>query len=135
MLKNILFSTFLLTIFIIFMHGIALTLYLYYALWWLDITMHFLGGAAIAMAFSWIYMHRDQNHDGVPDTELPLYILPVALLSVVLISISWELFEVFAGLTFTYLDGYILDTIIDFCSSLTGGTITYLVLRRMVKRI
>lgn len=135
MLKNIIFSAFLLATFIVFVHGVALTNHYYFAIWWLDILMHFLGGVAITLAFSWVYMHKDQNHDGIPDTKLPLYILPVALFSVVLISISWELFEVFAGLTFTHIDGYVMDTISDFCSSLIGGTITYGVLMRMLKKV
>lgn len=98
-------------------HVIAIKLYLYWQILWLDIPMHFLGGIVVALG---LYTLRDLQI--FPNKFLKL--LPVMLL-VLCVAIAWEVYELMTGIT-TLADLY-GDTIADIIMGLSGGLVGFFV--------
>ena len=99
-------------------HIISLELFLYWQHLWLDIPVHMLGGATIALGIFAI-------HDLIP--KFPsrlLYPIPVLLL-VLVASLAWEVFEIKAGVPIEA--NFKVDTMIDLIMDMLGGVIGYVV--------
>jgi hypothetical protein len=89
------------------LHFIASALSLYWTVWWYDYMMHFLAGLGGALASLWVLGNAK------PRT------LVVVLGCVVLVAISWEVFEYvndMAGST----ESYVLDTYHDILMAILG---------------
>lgn len=99
-------------------HLISLQLYLYWQYLWLDIPVHMLGGATVALGvFAF--------HDLV--SKFPsrlLYPIPV-LLFVLMASLAWEVFEIEAGVPIEA--NFAVDTMIDLIMDMLGGVVGYVV--------
>lgn len=99
-------------------HIIALELFLYWQYPWFDIPMHLLGGTVVALGMF-------ASHDLLPQFPARLlYPIPV-LLIVLMVSLGWEVFELYAGIPVE--ENFAGDTIIDLIMDILGGVIGYTV--------
>lgn len=101
------------------LHALAINLYLYWELWWLDMLMHFLGGFWVALLGFWIIAFFDRVEEFSKKQ-----ILIVSVVFTLVIGLLWELFEAGAGLSFVGRDAWgdtILDIIFDIVGGLTAG--------------
>lgn len=100
-------------------HYFSLELYLYWRYLWLDMPMHLLGGAVVALGYLSL-------RDFIP--RLPSrWFRPIIVVGFVfLIAVLWELFEQIIGVEFDH-DRYVIDTLSDLIMGLLGGTIGYFV--------
>jgi len=105
-------------------HLIALELSLYYVFAAFDIPMHFLGGAVIALMIFAL---------AAIEFPLPRFMTkfgPV-ILSVCIVGIMWEAFEVWAGIPMEH--DYFADTALDLVMDLVGGVVGYFVGSRLIQ--
>lgn len=100
-------------------HIISLQLYLYWRLWWLDIPMHLLGGAVASLG---VFAFRDLSIPGFSQVATKL---SYVMIFVVIVMLSWEAFEIWAGIPIQ--DDYLVDTVIDIVMGFIGGLVGYLV--------
>ena len=98
-------------------HNIAVELYLYWSIWWLDIPVHALGGMIVALGF---FAMRDLR---IFSNQL-LRPLPVLVL-VLGVALLWEVFEFAVGIPVEA--NYLVDTGIDIVMGLLGGITGYIV--------
>jgi len=99
-------------------HWSALTLSLYWQYLWLDVPMHALGGAVVALIpFALVTLR-------VRISERFVGYIPVLIL-VLIFGIVWEVFEYNTGVSFAY--NYTLDTFFDLFMDMVGGSIGYIV--------
>ncbi len=103
------------------LHNLAIWLYLYWRLLWLDIPMHVLGGVVVALG---VYTLRDLR------VLTPTWLSIFGVLAIVLIiALMWEVFEVYAGVP---LDAYYYpDTAMDIMMGLTGGLIGHYIGKKL----
>lgn len=97
-------------------HIIALELSLYYIVPYLDIPMHFLGGVIVTlMVTSFVAI------------ELPipkkLAQFPYVIGAVLIVGLSWEIFEILAGIGIEA--NYLADTSLDIVMDTIGGAFGY----------
>jgi hypothetical protein len=85
---------------------------LYWSLWWFDILMHFLGGLLIGLASAWAYVFVFKK--GTRG------LIRATLLSVLIVGIFWELYEVYIGIQVTH-EPYVWDTSVDIILDLIGA--------------
>lgn len=100
-------------------HILSLHFFLYWKFLWLDIPVHFFGGAIVALG---LFTIGDFIREFPPRL---LYVIPV-MSGVIIIALAWELFEIFIGIP-TNTPGYALDTIIDLVVGITGGFVGFLI--------
>ncbi len=109
----------LMTFMIFFIFGLnflAMKLYWYSSIWWFDMPMHFLGGFFIGLLGMYLF---SPCQGGVPERrggeilKLSLFIL--------LIGISWEIFEIIVHNAITHESFNLLDTASDVFFDLSGG--------------
>lgn len=123
-MQRTIFLVFTLSILVLFMvHSAALLFSLYWIHPWLDIPMHFLGGATVALGYqSQFLISRYRQH---------LSFGYIATLGVVLaVGLLWEAYEVIVG---PMLPGYVFDTSLDVVMDILGGTVGYWVGRAIMK--
>jgi len=104
-----------LVIFIFIINYIATKLYWYYSIWWFDMPMHFLGGLFIGLGCIWFLFHKE-----LP-LELSWKLVLKVFLSVLLIGVLWELFEIVFYQIIAQSPFHALDTIHDIFFDLAGG--------------
>lgn len=96
---------------------IAVSLYLYWILWWFDNVMHFLAGFGGGFVVVWFLFDA-----GIFYKRPPTIFESVlgASLCLMVVGIAWEVFEYANGLTLS-TEGYILDTIHDLVADTAGA--------------
>lgn len=97
------------------LHILLVRLYLYWRYEWLDIPMHFFGGALIALG---LFAARDMRLPFAAVATRPA----VLLASVVAIAIAWEIFEFTAGIS-RMREGFWDDTVTDLILGIIGGAV------------
>ena len=102
--------------FIFFINLVAMKLYWYYAIWYFDMPMHFLGGVWAAMVLLWL----------LPSKNLTPKLVFQVVLGVILIGTAWEVFEFMLDKSIVHNSFNLLDTLSDFCFDLAGA-LAYLV--------
>lgn len=104
----------LVTIFVIgAMHLVGFELSLYWRLPFYDIIVHTLAGFLVALfAISLAFRNF---------ATTPKRIFIAGIISMLVIGICWEVFELASGVVDTAENGYISDTIIDLISDTIGG--------------
>lgn len=103
---------------LVVIHILSLELFLYWKYPALDIPMHALGGAVIALLFFTL-------HDLIPRyPSRLLYPIPVLLL-VLLVSLVWEVYELQIGIPIE--EDFEIDTITDLIMGMLGGVMGYVV--------
>jgi hypothetical protein len=86
--------------------------------WWFDIIMHFLGGYWIGLSALW-FIFLSGYLGSITANISKKSIIFISLFSVLIIGLSWEIFEIVAGVPVT--GNYALDTSIDLVMDLIGG--------------
>ena len=116
-LKELIFLSILVAV----LHQIALVLFLYWIVDWFDILMHFLGGLTIGIAAIYFFYYSGifKLH-----TDKLFYVFFVTLGSVLVVGLSWELWEIFVGFTDVLNDQ--VDTITDIFFDIIGGFTAFL---------
>jgi len=97
-------------------HYLSLEFYLYWRYLWLDIPMHTLGGMVAALG---LFVPYDLQ---LPLPERWLSFWP-AMTFVLIIILSWEVYEVMIGIPID--PTYIADTLTDILVGLFGGMVGY----------
>lgn len=112
------------------LHILALNLYLYFYFWWLDLFIHFLGGAWVALACLWLLfisgkISWDRRHSRAA--------FIAAIMTSFIIGLGWEAFEYWSGLIFVSVADYARDTVSDLIVDVSGGAAAalYFTLRRL----
>ncbi len=106
----------ILIISIFLLHSLATKFYWYSAIWWFDMPMHFLGGLWLGLCFIWILEKKTLSIKSI------LHII----LSVLLVGILWELFELYFVNLIARNPFDILDTLSDIFFDLAGGFLAIL---------
>ena len=111
---------------------LAISLYLYWTVWWFDILVHILGGISATLFISWLllsFFHKDGLRG-----ESTLFFL--TLLGVFSLGVIWEIFEYSSGITFASAN-YKIGTMKDLSMNLVGGffACTYLHFWFLPKRV
>jgi len=105
-----------LSIIIAVFHYLCLVLFLYWTVWWSDIVMHFLGGLIIGLISIFIF-YTSGLINLKKENTLIVFITTIGF--VLIVGMSWELWEIFAGLTSILKDQ--TDTIIDLIMDIVGA--------------
>jgi len=95
-------------------HQFAVIASLYWYFWWFDILMHFWGGALIALG---VFVFSGFSFSAFAPS------LKITLLSLIIITVTWELFEWFVGLYEPV--AYLRDTAKDLVVGVGGGLLTH----------
>lgn len=100
------------------LHYLALEFFLYWRYLWLDMPVHFLGGATVIFAWQTLRELR------VP---LPAHFFSFwsSLIVVFIVAIAWELFEFQIGAPIG--EDIVLDTSLDLSLGILGGLVAYFV--------
>lgn len=127
--RKILFSYVAGIIFLIFLLNLlANKLYLYSSLWYFDMIMHFLGGFWLGLFFFWLFYK-----DIFPDFKASFIVK--LLLSVFLVGLVWELYEIVVNASFAKDVFNLSDTISDLVFDMLGGFSIYLIIRNVTKNL
>lgn len=100
-------------------HKFAVITSLYWYYWWFDIVMHFWGGVLLGLGvhafctFSWLHCRPT---------------LKIVLFTLLLVTISWEVFERLTGLYDPV--NYWFDTVKDIIMGFSGGLIVHTLLSK-----
>jgi hypothetical protein len=100
------------------LHYLALTLYLYWQIWWFDIPMHVFGGAVIVLGM----------YTAVELRILPAFVtrqLFSVLAFVLVIALGWEVFQYL--ITEVLKPNYVTDTLGDIIVGVLGGMVGFIV--------
>ena len=101
-------------------HWLAETYYLYDAIRWIDIPMHFFGGVIVALALF------AAAENGV---RIPVHSATTVVWLVVSVAIGWEVFEWFTK--DMNMDVYVADTTLDLIMGTVGGYVGYVLGSRL----
>ena len=130
LVKRLLIASFVLIAVIAVLHILALEHDWYFLYRWLDFIVHLLGGAWIIVSIFWITFKTESHFERGVEAEYAF----IALLSVLIISIGWELFEIWIGNTSLTVPHYWNDTISDLTADVVGGAIAYILVLRAKQR-
>lgn len=109
-----LISLLVLTFILTSLNFIALKYDLFWVLKWFDIPMHFLGGLVVSFLASCIIYFKKINLSYIK-------FLSYNILTIFIISILWELFELSIKVTSLNDALYVSDTGLDFMANIFGG--------------
>lgn len=121
MKRILLTEIFIIGIIVAILNKIAVSLSLYTTIWWYDIPMHILGGVLIALIT--LFFIYDAKFFNFSDKK-PAVIFASAVGMVLIIGLSWELWELYMGLTNVYTDR--IDTAKDLVDDTLGAIAAYL---------
>ncbi|MFN3188045.1 MAG: hypothetical protein ACK42D_00665 [Candidatus Paceibacteria bacterium] len=102
-------------------HAIATTLYLYWAVWWMDIMMHLLGGVWLVCAW--------RSLIDMKVISQKWWSMKIALPILIGVMVVWEIFGVYVEQGFK--PGYVADTVGDMVCGILGTLIGFWLLRRL----
>jgi len=109
------------------LHYVASVFSLYWTISWLDILMHFLGGFLIAL----ISIYGLSKIGWFEISKSNTFISIAAVLALTLIvGLSWELWELFAGFSDSLVD--LMDTIFDIVMDMIGAIFAYVYNRKQI---
>lgn len=113
-------------------HFVATVSYFYWIYWWSDVVMHFFAGVCGALTTYAVLF--DSGWWELWQKEFPQIWTRVliALISVMIVGVLWEVFEYANGLTDS-VEGYTLDVINDLIADAMGAILVLLVLKRFLK--
>lgn len=118
--KGILLKILTLIVGIFFINYFAMKFHWYSIVWWFDMPMHTLGGIWVALVSLFVYRFRRTT---VEDIFKPRMIFVIALLSVLIIGLLWEIFEFGMENIGTVDLANPIDSLSDLCFDLAGGVI------------
>ena len=104
------------------LHFIALSLYLYWQVWWFDIPMHLLGGFTVVLG-----IHTLADLRIVPRAYATTFLNVFCI--ILTIAIAWEVFQY--AVTEVLKENYMSDTLSDIAIGLTGAVVGYTFSKRL----
>ncbi len=113
---------------IFFFNLLAGYLHLYFLIWWLDIPVHMLGGAWVALTTLVVYFRsqyiKRKDHN-------PLFVVMCAVSSTLVIGLGWEVYEFVVDRAMDINALQLSDTLKDLCDDLVGGLLaTWIFIKR-----
>lgn len=120
----------------------ALSEFLYWRIWWFDILMHILGGFFVGSSALWFYFEVSPLSEGSRFGGLSAF--TVALVSVLIIGIGWEVYEFLADRIlqisfdleeFSIMQPGVIDTIGDMLSDILGGMGAVITFEKIWKKV
>lgn len=118
--KKLFIEIALLSILIAALHHFAELNSLYWSISWFDILMHFLGG--LLMGYIALFIFFTSEKISFP-ADSRIVIFSVVIGFVLIVGLTWELWELFAGLSDVMND--LGDTILDLIMDVVGGIVAY----------
>jgi len=115
--KELLVVSFSFGVFLLILNQIALYLGLFWAIWWLDIVFHFIGGFAVGCLVLALFVSRGSNFW---DAVRTVFIMTL------FVALVWELYELFLRQEYaisTY--SHAIDTSTDVLFGLAGGLLSF----------
>lgn len=103
---------------------LAVELSLFWVYRWLDIPMHMLGGATVALG----YQSRFMLQRWIARLS---FTLPATIIVVMMVGVSWEIFEYAVGAVVPF--GYVFDTVKDLTDDFIGSILGYYVARSLIR--
>lgn len=103
-----------------FIHYFAAIYGLYWAISWLDILMHFLGGLLIGLIVLFVFF-TSEKIDFPKENRLMVIIFSISL--VLVVGLLWELWELYVGIANLFTDS--ADTIMDLVMDIIGAIFAY----------
>jgi hypothetical protein len=98
-----------------FLHYRGITYDLYWALWWYDLLVHFLGGMWVALFFVWIVQWL-----GMSVTRTSAMFL-IGIGATIVVGFAWEMFELATGMVeIAYWRDTLIDLVMDVSGALLG---------------
>lgn len=97
----------------------ALRFHLYWLLPWFDNMMHVFGGVLISALIFIVFNWSNFNLEKYPINFK--YFATVNILSVFIVGLLWEIFELVFGITYTVSSDYVRDTISDLSLDVIGA--------------
>lgn len=127
MLNNISRRTFLwpmvfVGILVAVLHQLAIVFSLYWSIEWFDILMHFLGGLWVGF-FALLVFFSSGIIKVTENVRNAGMIFLVVIFSVLVVGLTWELWELFVGLSDQIADRS--DTILDVVMDSIGGVVAF----------
>jgi hypothetical protein len=121
--QKIFIASFIVLILVAVLNYLGSIFNLYWVYRWYDIPMHILGGLWVALFSLSIFAYFCKNISIVNYRKKVFGIVFIILL---FITISWEIFELWGGITFLGDRGYWIDSSADILNAYLGGTIACL---------
>ena len=113
----------LITIFIIaVLHYLAFKYYWYWNFSWFHLIMHLLGGFWFTLTTFWFLIRLNYVNTIVKHKRRFFVIM---IVSVVVVGLSWEIFEILSGFTSIKESGYLNSLMNDLVSNFIGGFVAY----------
>ncbi|MDO8565003.1 MAG: hypothetical protein Q7R67_00010 [bacterium] len=116
--SSLLYWSLALTIVLWAFHLAANTFYFYWTYWWYDWMMHFLAGLAGGLTTYWVLLHSGLWRRKSDRILLPVLVVFVCLM---IVGITWEVFEYTNGITDFHEEVYTLDVIHDLMMDALGA--------------
>ena len=118
-----------LILFILIINFLANKFYWYSSIWYFDMLMHFLGGFWVGLAYFYLFSTKGKPFDFTQTTY-------TAIIAVLLVGLSWEIFEFLVDKTIAQNGFNFLDTTSDLLFDLAGGgtAVFYFFKRIMLSR-
>lgn len=126
---------------ILVLHVLSIWLLWYTRIWWIDIVLHVLGGAWIALLFFYVKnIYAPRMSEVAP---VPLYFMVVVGM-VMFVGVAWEWFEYAFDFFFFYSERFLFraqlgltDTMGDLAADFIGGAVAalYIIVRERARRI
>jgi hypothetical protein len=110
------FPSFLVLSLVGLLHWIGSSDFYYWTVWWYDVMMHFLGGVWVALAVLWV-----SHMPFVPASLKSRISFGSLALSVFVVGLAWEAYELVLGFSCLYDPGYASDTIQDLIMDTLGA--------------
>ena len=97
---------------------IANIFHLYWSIYEFDSIVHFFGGAALSLFFSWFYFFS--GFFNPPKRNLAKFLL-VSIFGAMFVAVSWEVYELLLGEAVVQKSEYLYDTMMDLVMSFLGA--------------
>lgn len=104
-------------------HAVSIQFFLYWKYVWLDIPVHAFAGVACVFG---LYMLPYFGITRFANTNT----LSKSVLFALVVGLVWEVFEYTAGVSQSE-PGFVLDTIIDLCMDVFGGSVGYFISKKL----
>ncbi|MEI7480359.1 MAG: hypothetical protein WCJ59_01910 [bacterium] len=112
------------------LHFFAIRYFIYWRFWWSDTIIHFLSGLSVAAASYWLIVGLSERFQTVLWNKKRSLL---SILIIVIISVLWEYFEMYYGISSVSHRGYWLDSAKDMCSAVLGGFVALLLFNNWKK--
>jgi len=119
--KSLFIEIVIIAVLIAILHYAATVFSLYWSIVWFDILMHFLGGLFIGLLA--LYLFFTSGLIKYPCTH-KIVVFSVVVGSVLVVGLTWELWELFVGLSDVLSDQG--DTVLDLILDIFGAVVAYM---------